>query len=185
MEVFLRISIYHPTSEGLNFWTKQLLVLAIELTVLSISNCIIPWYEALQERRRMSTDRLADQEFQIQAQANERGKRAYQNGDLDHPVSHISGPLELKLEDNGVEERDDENQALRPDVSNVAEDLEYIISKIGDSGVSNVHDLDTLWGLIERSKWSVEREEGVKEGHGDEINEEECNILGESFVLVH
>lgn len=90
----------------------------------------------------------------------------------------------MKFEDNGVEERDDDNQALRPDISNVAEDLEYIISKIGDSGVSNVHDLDTLWGLIERSKWSVERE-GVKEGHGDEINEEECNILRGSFVLVH
>ncbi|TGO37094.1 hypothetical protein BHYA_0106g00270 [Botrytis hyacinthi] len=167
MEVLLRISIYHPTSEGLNFWTKQLLVLAIELVVLSISNRIIPWYEAQQERWRMSTDHLADQEFQIKVQANERGKRAYQNGDLDYQSSHISEPLELQLEDiHRAEGRDDEYQALCSDISDVAEDLENIISQTGNSSVSSVHDFDTLWGLIERNKWGVESEEGVKKGHG-------------------
>ncbi|TGO57194.1 hypothetical protein BCON_0068g00250 [Botryotinia convoluta] len=133
----------------------------------------------------MSTDHLPDKEFQIQAQANECVAKACQNGDPDHPVSHISEPVELQFEDSGVEGRDNENQALRSDISNVVEDLEYIISKTGNSGVSNAHDLDTLWGLIERSKWSVESEEGVKEIHGDEINEEEWSILGESVVLGH
>ncbi|KAF7913351.1 uncharacterized protein EAE98_011576 [Botrytis deweyae] len=185
-QVFLRISIYHPTSEGLNFWTKQLLVLAIEMAVLSISNCIVPWYEAQQERWRMSTDPLADKEFQIQANASEFVKRACQNGDLNHQLSHISEPLELQLEDNqGVQGKDDEYQALCSDISDAVEDLENIISQTGDSGVSNAHDLDTLWGLIERSKWAVESEDGVKEIHGDEIDEEEWSILGESVVLVH
>ncbi|TGO25795.1 hypothetical protein BPAE_0072g00150 [Botrytis paeoniae] len=185
-QVFLPISIFHPTSEGLNFWTKQLLVFAIELAVLGIFNCIIPWYKAQQERWRMSMNHLADKEFQIQAKANESVKKACQNGALDHTVSHISEPLELQLEDNPeVEGRDDQNQALCSDISDVVEDLDYIISKTGYSGVSNAHDLDTLLGLIERSKWGVESEEGVKEIHGDEIDEEEWSILGGSVVLVH
>ncbi|TGO86633.1 hypothetical protein BPOR_0288g00090 [Botrytis porri] len=176
-QVFLPISIYHPTSEGLDFWTKQLIVLAIELAVLSISQYIISWYEAQQERWRMSTNYLADREFHIQAQANECVKKSCQNGNPYHPVSQISEPLELQLEDNGVEGRDDENQALRSDINNAVKDLENIISQTGDSGVSNAHDLDTLWGLIERSKWSVESEEGVKEIYGDEIDEAEWGIL--------
>ncbi|TGO63052.1 hypothetical protein BOTNAR_0105g00120 [Botryotinia narcissicola] len=178
-EVFLRISIYHPTSEGLDFWTKQLLLLAIELAILSISNSIILWYEVQQERWRISTDHLADKEFQVQAKANECVKGGCQNGDLDHRLSHISESLELRLEDNHrFEGKDDEYQALCSDISDVVEDLENIVSQTGDSSVSSAHDLDTLWGLIERSKWGFGSEEGIEETHSDEIDEEEWSILG-------
>ncbi|KAF7894290.1 hypothetical protein EAF00_007804 [Botryotinia globosa] len=185
-EVFLRISIYHPTSEGLDFWKKQLLLLAIELAILNIFNCIIPWYGVQQERWRISTDQLADKEFQVQAKANECVKGACQNGDLDHQLSQISEPLELRLEDNHrAEGKDDEYKVVCSDISDVVEDLEDIISQTRDSGVSSAHDLDTLWGLIERSEWGVESKEVVKEIHGDEIDEGEWSILGESIVLVH
>ncbi|KAF5867804.1 uncharacterized protein Bfra_007002 [Botrytis fragariae] len=165
IEVFLLISIYHPTSEGLNFWTKHL------------SFSPLNWLTA---RAMAHVDGTLNRQ---RAKANECVKRACQNGDLDNQVSHIPEPLELQLEDNlGVEGRDDEYQALFSDISDVVEDLENIISQIGDSGVANAHDLDTLWGLIERSKWGVESE-GVKEIHGDKIDEEEWSILGESVVL--
>lgn len=127
---------------------------------------------------------MTKKKLRIQANANECVRNTSRTRDLDYPLNHVSRLLGLQIEDTRIEGRDDGNQALCLDVSNLVEGLEHFISKTGDSDISNAHDLNVLWNLMQANQWGIKREENVKDMDSDETVEGECSILEESLVLV-
>ncbi|KAJ8067858.1 hypothetical protein OCU04_003448 [Sclerotinia nivalis] len=184
LEIFPRWIFPNPTSEGLDFWTKLILLLGSELGVLATVKCINPWYEARQRRKHILQQALTDKKSQFQARVNQVSI-IYGHNSLAVNRSRFQN-LQVKNRGDGekIEAGVDGNQAPTSNTSNVVEDLERIISKTETSHVSSVHDLEILWSLLEGNKWGFDMERISGQAHSDEVSEE-CKILEDSAVLVH
>lgn len=188
LEIIPRLMLPHPTSEGLDFWTKLLLIFSSELSGFAIMRYILPWYEVQQERQSISQKPSTNKDFESLAKMENLLNEMYSNKGLGHNTAGGSGHRSLQLEDRrhegeGVEGAIGGNPT--PDSAGyVMATLEDIISETRESHINSVHDLDVLWSLIEGYTWGIEKKRDLEQMLIDASAKEECSILGESVVLV-
>ncbi|KAI9640495.1 hypothetical protein NHQ30_011241 [Ciborinia camelliae] len=186
-EIFPRWVFPHQTSEGLDFWTKFLILLAGELIVFVIKS-VLSRHEDRQQQQCHSQVPSEDNKVQVQAGMSKVVEEGCDNEDLDYlwpkykeVVNRFSQGQPRDVAGVGRH-----LESLGSDTRNAVEEIRPNVSGIGYSPISPVHgniklfgptNIENRWSLIEWRKWHAGMPRKLAQVDSDEVDEQGYDII--------